>query len=184
MTSKADEMKDRKKLVGSTTDFTTYHQLTSTEVGGRFAIDSPRPSLTGEARDVRYPRLPSNSPWSHDPVGVEPPTNYRIDQLEPTGEFHELAASSGYPLPDDAVAPPPPINQPLEERGGGGELSARVALSSSNPDGDAQLARGVAPSSGTSLPGDVETSSSHPYSGREDLAELVGRLIVPAQRRE
>ena len=38
-------------------------------------------------------RLPANSPWAGDLVGLEPPLGFSVDAMEPTGEPHEVAAS-------------------------------------------------------------------------------------------
>ena len=187
--SKEQEQAERRKLAGSTTSISkdnppsTLHSLANLDnsLGGRFAVGG---AVSGEEELVRYPRQPEGSPWSGPQVGVEPPLGYAIDELEPTGTFEEIqrSASSGLiPLLEDASAPPLELTR--SDSTSGGELS-RVALPSTpNPDGDARAARGVAPSPRSPLPGDVETSSSHPPSGsisREDLAELLGRLIVPA----
>jgi hypothetical protein len=79
------------------------HSVVSPEAGGRFAhrliehINTRGPTL-------EYPRLPSGSPWSGPQVGDEPPLGYSVEDLEPTGEPHEVAA--GLPLPDSADLPP------------------------------------------------------------------------------
>jgi hypothetical protein len=53
--------------------------------GGRFASE-----LKTEAS---VPRQPASSPWSNDPVGVEPPLGYSIQDMEPVGEAFEIAES-------------------------------------------------------------------------------------------
>jgi hypothetical protein len=188
MTSRQEEQAERRKLVGSNTT-TTFRDMANLDLslGGRFAVPGSKPDVSGSEEVTRYPRLPPGNPWSHDPVGVEPPTGQEIDWVEPCGTAQEIEASIAsselpFPFSDDASAPPLELTR--SDSTSGGELSVRVALSSTpNPDGDARAARGVAPSPRSPLPGDVETSSSHPPSGsisREDLAELLGRLIVPA----
>jgi hypothetical protein len=183
MTAKADEMKERRRLAGSTTTITndnpptTFHALANLDssLGGRFATGG---DVSGTDEVVRYPRLPSTSPWASDPVGVEPPTNYRIDELEPTGEFHELVA----PGPLEATSAPAPTIV--------GDLSgAGVALqvgSKASPKVDGPSSRDVA-ASGPGVPflssGEVERDIPAFSSGsisREDLADLLGRLVVPA----
>jgi hypothetical protein len=53
---------------------------------GRFAIGAQQP-LT------EYPRQPPNSPWHHDPVGLEPPLGYSVNEMEPVGTPAEVARS-------------------------------------------------------------------------------------------
>ena len=91
MTAKADEMKERRALAGSTSATTYFQQSQVAEEldakAGRFA----KPSVvSGSEPAVRYPRLPSSSPWASDPVPVEPPLGIDVNALEPTGELHEL----------------------------------------------------------------------------------------------
>jgi hypothetical protein len=40
-----------------------------------------------------YPPMPENNPWRSDPVGPEPPLRIDINEMPPTGEPHEIAAS-------------------------------------------------------------------------------------------
>jgi hypothetical protein len=98
MTAKADELKERKSLAGSTTA-TTYHREAQIALGlenqGRFAHD-PRsnspPQVTGAEPFVRYPA--ASGPWN-DPVqlGVEPPLNWSVEDQESVGTAVEVAAS-------------------------------------------------------------------------------------------
>jgi hypothetical protein len=182
MTSRQEEMKERKWLAGSTTDFTTYHQLTSTDVGGRFAIESPRPRLSGEVRETKYPRLPDTSPWSGPQVPDEPPLGFSIDEQECCGQPFEIeqslknAASSVIPS-EDASAPPLELTQ--SDSTSGGELS-RVA--STGPKVDASTGGG-SNAKVTSSPLLMSQTPPVPPSGsipQSDLDELLGRLIVPA----
>jgi len=68
----------------------TYHSRAQAEVeaelGGRWA--RPTPMLSGSV-----PEQPAPSPWSHEPVGLEPPLGYSVDAMEPVGEVHEIEAS-------------------------------------------------------------------------------------------
>jgi hypothetical protein len=173
--SKELEMADRRRLAGSTTTITrdnpptTFHALANLDnsLGGRFATGG---DVSGSEEVTRYPRLPSNSPWAGSTrVPDEPPLGFEIDRLDNvTGEFFEVQASSGFlPLPDDGT-PAPTIR---------GSVGAGAASS--------ELARGLAPSPRSSLRSDVETSSSHPLSGkisRAELDDLLGRLVVPKEK--
>jgi hypothetical protein len=71
---------------------TTYSQLANVdqELGGRFAKES---RVSGAEPNVRYPRLPSSSPWASDPVPPEEPLGFEIDAMEPVGNPGEIEAS-------------------------------------------------------------------------------------------
>lgn len=72
----------------------TYHQLTVGEadlVQGRFASVS-KTQVTGATQ--QYPQLPETSPWHHDPVPIEPPLGFSVDEQIPVGEAHEIASSA------------------------------------------------------------------------------------------
>jgi hypothetical protein len=56
------------------------------ELGGRFA--KPRPLVSGQV-----PTQPEGSPWSRDPVPIEPPLGFDVNAVEPVGEVHEIEAS-------------------------------------------------------------------------------------------
>jgi len=67
---------------------TTFHQHAVSQADelsqGRFAALGT-PHVTGATPAVRYPQLPSSSPWSgaQPEPGPEPPTGYRIDEMPP-----------------------------------------------------------------------------------------------------
>jgi hypothetical protein len=107
MKSAQEEQRERKALVGSTTT-TTYHSRAMAELqleqgqAGRF---TDKASVTGAEPFVKYPRMPEGSPWHADIVPPEPGLGYAINDLEVTGEPHELAASIvQLPEGDDAAA--------------------------------------------------------------------------------
>lgn len=56
------------------------------ELGGRWA--KPKPMMSGSV-----PMQPEGSPWSHDPVGIEPPLGVSVDEVVPVGEAFEIEAS-------------------------------------------------------------------------------------------
>jgi hypothetical protein len=187
--SKEQEQKERKALLGSSTDATSYRDLANLDnsLSGRFAIvPGAEPSVSGRKPFVEYPA--AAPPWSGPQVGVEQPLGWSVEDQEPCGTHAEVEqslrnAAPEVPFPYScATAPPSPINQPLEERGGGGEFS-RVA--STIPKVDASRAGGRLHSRKVSFPS--ATVETHPAfsSGnisREDLAELLGRLIVPKEK--
>jgi hypothetical protein len=59
--------------------------LYNPQPGGRFAVSS-KPV-------TEVPRQPAHSPWHHDPVGLEPPLGYSVDEMEPVGTPAEVEAS-------------------------------------------------------------------------------------------
>lgn len=90
--TKADEMRER-RAVGSTAA-TTYFQQSQVaeelEGTGRFTA---KPSTVGSEPAVRYPRLPSSSPWHSDPVPPEEPLGFDISAQEPVGTLAEIERS-------------------------------------------------------------------------------------------
>ena len=64
---------------------------------GRFAEGA---RVTGSDPAAQYPRLPDSSPWAMQNA-VEPPLGYSVEEVEPVGEAHEVAAS----FPVEALAP-------------------------------------------------------------------------------
>ena len=71
----------------------TYFSHTHPDEGGRFAVsDQPPRHVVGSTPMPRYPAGPN---WSADLTGVEPPLGVAIDEMVPTGEPHEIAASLG-----------------------------------------------------------------------------------------
>jgi hypothetical protein len=99
------------------------------DAGGRFAQVNAA-TVIGATPVPSYPQGPA---WSVDPSGVEPPLNYSVNELQPTGEPHEIAASIAAqgsleastsftqgPLPssasDDAPSPNTPLLSPDVER--------------------------------------------------------------------
>src|SRR6202042_2564080 len=82
----------RRELAGSTGTTTTFHQQAmidlQLESGGRFAKDT---IVSGTEASVHYPPGPT---WTRDQVGLEPPLGVAIDDLEPTGNAHEIEHST------------------------------------------------------------------------------------------
>ena len=73
-----------------TNDKQTYHSRAQadveSELGGRFA--KPKPLMSGQV-----PMQPEGSPWAQDPVGLEPPLGYSVEEMEPVGAPHEIERS-------------------------------------------------------------------------------------------
>lgn len=95
MTSYKQEQRERSDLLGSTQSL-TYHgrarsEITLQDQGGRYAVET---TIVGSKPGPVYPRLPDQSPFLQD-TGVEPPLGYRIDDLEPCGNPHEIERSLG-----------------------------------------------------------------------------------------
>jgi hypothetical protein len=108
---------------------------------GRFGTLG-NPTVVGAEPAVKYPQLPSSSPWSgSDPVPTEPPLGFRIDampELEPEPFFSasSVQATGGAPSSpcEDVVAPPSsPVGGP--------------APVSHLPPGPARMTRDVGPPS-------------------------------------
>jgi hypothetical protein len=57
--------------------------------GGRYAPPSRKPEAP-----PTYPHQPPNSPYSADPVGLEPPLGYSIEDQPVVGEPHEVAEAA------------------------------------------------------------------------------------------
>jgi hypothetical protein len=141
MKSSDIEMKERTKLLGSTTTL-TYHSRATTELelegqAGRFRNQTV---VTGATPSAQWPAMPDNSPWAvaADAPGVEPPTGYSIEEMEVCGETFEVqqsmkanelaslvSSSVRDATPATAVAPLPTGTAPLSSRGSGATLQRR-----------------------------------------------------------
>ena len=109
MKSSDAEMKERKALVGSTTEVTNYRDRAVNDIAleaqGRHSA-AAKATVTGSARVPQVPRMPEGSPWAGDLVPPEGPLGYSVqDDVEPTGNYHEVAASVlAFPSDADASA--------------------------------------------------------------------------------
>lgn len=96
MTAKADEMKERKALSGSTSAMTLHSRaVADLELEATAGRHSKASIVSGATPTVQYPRLPASSPWAADMVPPEEPLGYSVNDLSPTGELHELAGPAG-----------------------------------------------------------------------------------------
>ena len=71
----------------------TLHQFASSEageIGGRFAKPA---TVNASQQAVHYPKLPTSSPWSCDPVPPEEPLGIDVNEPVVTGEPFEVEAS-------------------------------------------------------------------------------------------
>ena len=95
---------ERRAILRNEREVGTYHAFAAGEagvVGGRFAARE-RSAVTGATPVPQYPTLPANSPFATEPVGQERPLGFPIDEMQPVGEPHEMAASLGEVNPDAA----------------------------------------------------------------------------------
>jgi hypothetical protein len=83
--------------------FFQFAQSAATEIGGRFATQAKQ-TVVGTTPSP-YPQLPSSSPWAGpDPVPDEPPTGYRVDDLEhPTSILSLVGAGPTSDAPAPSV---------------------------------------------------------------------------------
>ena len=70
----------------------TFHSRTHDESGGRWQKQVPT-QVNGTNPATLYPKLPSNSPWSGDPVPPEEPLGIDVTESPIVGEPHEVWAS-------------------------------------------------------------------------------------------
>jgi hypothetical protein len=83
------------------TTYADHTAIANPSPGGRFASHSSPPTIVKGGPD--YPRI--SGPWSEpDPTGIEPPTNYRIDEMEPIGGPPEVSQSTPVDCTMDALA--------------------------------------------------------------------------------
>jgi hypothetical protein len=78
------------------------HVHDADEMGGRYKAVHTQ-TVIGKQEQIQYPK---GADWCCESAGVEPPLNYRIDDMEPCGEYAEVAASLNA-LGDVAASPFP-----------------------------------------------------------------------------
>ena len=93
----ADEISQREKrriLAEDRQVRTTYLHHAESSVdddrGGRFAAIEKSATVIGTSPAV-YPPQPEGSPWRCDPVPMEEPLGFSVEDHDPVGEPHELA---------------------------------------------------------------------------------------------
>ena len=113
----------------------SYHNRYQDEVGGRWAKPT---QVSGKDPATLYPKLPTTSPWSNDPVPPEAPLGIDISEPPIVGESWEVEASldrefglqrslrdgvatpaSGRLIPDggDVATPPATVAAPSSSSG-------------------------------------------------------------------
>jgi hypothetical protein len=99
MTNPDVTMKEKKEILDNDRKVRagTYKSLAEAEFqneyGGRYAAAITKTKVAGSDPSVSYPKQPSSSFWSRDPIGLEPSLGYRIDDQEPVGEKFEIERS-------------------------------------------------------------------------------------------
>ena len=150
------EQRERRELAGSTGTTTTFHQQAmidlQLESGGRFAKDT---IVSGTEASVHYPPGPT---WTRDQVGLEPPLGVAIDDLEPTGNAHEIEASIAHSNAAHIV----PIIHDVQS----------TEVPSFPLDGERMVVAGSSNESG-----DPATTSAE-----ERLAQILPKIAVPATK--
>jgi hypothetical protein len=85
---------ERKRVIENDRKVSTFMAHAAANIdedrGGRYAAVGSSPRVTG-ASPISYPQQPSNSPWRHDPVPMEEPLGFSVEDHDPVGEPHELA---------------------------------------------------------------------------------------------
>jgi hypothetical protein len=76
---------ERARVIKETNTRVAYARVVDPQPQGRWA-------KSGQSQDPAtwYPHLPSNNPWSSDPVPNEEPLGYCIDQMDPIGDTFEV----------------------------------------------------------------------------------------------
>ena len=92
------------------------------DAGGRFAAVNAA-SIVGQDPQIKYPQLPSSSPWSgaQPEPGIEPPTGYRIDEmtpLEPSAVYSPVEVGAPVSAAPSSAVQAPPLADDVETSAG------------------------------------------------------------------
>jgi hypothetical protein len=114
-------LRNDQKVQQASTFFQHAQSSIDDEAGGRFAKVNPS-TVIGSMPLPQYPR--AATPFQSDPVGLEPPLGYSVEDLEPTGVTAYAPVEPGGP----ADAPShgsgvPPHGAAMSERAGPSPLS-------------------------------------------------------------
>jgi hypothetical protein len=97
----------------------SYHSVAQSGLdddrGGRYGSGAGSKARVTGSSPIAYPKQPANSPWHHDPMPLEPPLGFSVDEIEPTGEPHEVEASKA-PTPTGEVGDGPALDGTSEVR--------------------------------------------------------------------
>jgi hypothetical protein len=119
---------ERRAILRNEREVGTYHAFATSEagaIGGRFAAEA-KTRVTGVAPVPQYPAQPANSPWADEPVGLEQPLGYSVEETPAVGEAFELERSLSL----------------AESRGGEGVKLPRTLPPSDRSSGDVEALRG------------------------------------------
>jgi len=128
----SDQPERKRILANDRANASTLHdfaQSQADEVGGRFA----RPTqVTGKDPATLYPKLPTCSPWSRDPVPPEPPYGQDISEPPQVGEWWEIENSLDADLELQRMLRNPDRDRPSTSPvcAGGGDVVATPTSSS------------------------------------------------------
>jgi hypothetical protein len=97
MNNEDDDQAERRRIMIEERRMRTYHGVAASSVdderGGRYAAGSGSKARVIGTGPVAYPQQPAGSPWAKDECPPELPLGYKVDELEPVGEKHEVEAS-------------------------------------------------------------------------------------------
>jgi hypothetical protein len=125
MTSDADEQRERRETLENDLRVreqqakgSTYLDHHHSELGGRFgAVETE--TVTGRL-SPQPPPLPASSPWAgEDPVGIEPPLGYAVDEMVPLEPPTETCAVGTDPVSADAPSAVVPVTVDAPRAGTG-----------------------------------------------------------------
>ena len=171
MTTKADEMKERKALAGSNSAM-TFHSRALADLqleqgqNGRF---TDKAMVSGSEPAVRYPAAAS---WVGADAAPEPPLGFSINDMEVVGQPHEVAQAAQLAEEIETSSP--------------STASALVALpaappSAPSPSDDVERGSATTPTAlATSSSPEPASVSSLPLVGNDvaiQLAEVLPKLV-------
>jgi hypothetical protein len=85
----------------------TFLSHTHMDEGGRFAQVTNAQVVGADP----IPNYPAAAPHQRDPVPIEPPLGYRIDELEPSMAFVEAQAGGPADAPSSTLSPGLPVER-------------------------------------------------------------------------